>query len=129
MTIKIRIFVIAFIMPVFMLACTSGESSSPGGVLTLGDSTHGKVVQWDEVQYTIPISSGGIYLVNLITTSGNADLKVCDSPDCSGYKRVSENLLLLPDGVTVGDADSYDGLLYIFVSADFTISYYRIGVF
>lgn len=130
MMMKIKIFVLVFMLPVFMVACSSDDdTSSSGGPLTLGVSVSGSVVFLDSVLYTLSITAGDTYVIDLDTTSGDADLYVCDLPDCSVYEESSANYDLVPDQVTVDDFQSYNGTLYIHViNAHLNTSSYRIVV-
>ena len=127
---KLRIFLIALFVSVLMTACGSDDNltTSAGGPLTLGVTQSGSVVEDDVVVYTITLDDGGgaNFNVDLVTTSGDADLEVCDSLNCSVYYGSSGYEDLEPDSVPVVIFGTET--LYIFVEG-FYSSRYEITVY
>lgn len=82
MMMKIRIVVLAFLLPFFMTACSSSSGSS--GVVIL-DATD-VVSQGFVHEYSVAVISGKNYDFDLDSLSGDADLLVCNDYFCGGFE-------------------------------------------
>lgn len=122
---KIKVFVLAFILPLMMVACAADDTSSTGGSLTLGVPVSGNVIEDDVVVYTLSVNNGTSYDIELLTASGDADLEVCKQPnsvDCPyiiNINQISINQEL--ESLTM--VADFTGTLYINVEGWDTSSY------
>lgn len=79
---KIKILVLAFMLPIFMAGCSSssggGGRSIDGGTLSYATLVAGTANEADFVQYQYYSPAGGTYTIDLYTYSGDADLGICE---------------------------------------------------
>lgn len=112
MTTKFKVVLLAVIMPFFMVACATDDTSSVGGELTLGTISLGNVLVNEVVPYTISLTAG-TYAAGLITLSGNADLRVCEDVNCTTVIGTSAVAGLTLETVPI--SIFADSIVYIFV--------------
>lgn len=90
--------------------------------LTLSNPVSGTVSQNQVVPYTFSVVAGSTYNILLETTSGDADLVVCQQADCAaGYMNGSYNNGSADE--LINYSATYTGTLYISVVGFFTSTY------